>query len=59
MWFNLVNEGTYVHVVCLSTSLDIENCFRDLGDPTMAIGTTKGQPCRVVRMFPMRGLDTL
>ena len=48
MWFGPVNEGTYVHVVSPSTSLDIKNCGKDLGDPKMVTGTTKGPLCRVV-----------
>ena len=45
--------------MCLSTSLEIRNCCRDLGDPTMATGKTKDRPYKVVGMFLRRGLDAL
>ena len=59
MWFNPINEGTYIHVVCSRTSLGIRNCYKDLGDPIMTTGTTKGQLCRVVWMFLRKGSNTL
>ena len=59
MWFGPVDEGTYIHMVCPNTSVVIRNYCKDVGDPLMATGTTKGQPCKVMGMFFIRGLDTI
>ena len=44
MWFGPVNEGTYVYVVCRSTSTMIAKEPMVSGEPTTVTGTTRDRP---------------